>query len=40
MDEDNCNTIEGNWEDNECYVACTSNETCCTTIEGNWNGNE
>ncbi len=32
--------IDGNWQDENCYIACTSNETCCNTIEGNWNGSE
>ena len=32
--------FEGIWENNECYIACTSNEACCDAIGGNWNGNE
>ena len=32
--------INGEWQNEECYIACTSNEVCCENIEGNWNGDE
>ena len=32
--------INGQWQNEECYIACTSNEVCCENIEGNWNGDE
>ena len=41
MNQTFCNDIiNGSWINNECYVACTSNEICCDSINGNWNGNE
>jgi len=36
-----CNDIiDGIWIEDECFVACTSNEVCCNSINGTWNGNE
>ena len=32
--------FEGMWQNDECYIACTSNVTCCDAIGGNWSGNE
>ena len=32
--------FEGIWENDECYIACTSNQTCCDAIGGNWSENE
>ena len=41
MNEEVCNNIiNGDWQNESCFIACTANETCCNTIEGNWNGNE
>ena len=41
MSEQVCtDIINGNWQDEECYIVCTSNESCCNTIEGNWNTDE
>ena len=41
MNQTFCNDIiNGSWINNDCYVACTSNEICCDSINGNWNGNE
>ncbi len=42
MDEMLCldENINGDWQDEACYIACTSNEACCNTIEGTWDGNE
>ena len=41
MNQTTCNDIiNGSWINDECFVACTSNEICCDSINGTWNGNE
>ena len=42
MNQEVCtnNEINGIWQDNQCYISCTGNETCCLEIGGAWDNDE